>query len=233
VEPRYKSLTVSLVPQPRQLPPPAFDKADLQKVFADIIPTYPYRAFEFIYNDRGIQLNNGPEDTVEIRPAMLQVQAKMDDVEVLLSSMAEKKALKILNIASERLHIDGFLQCAIQILAFVDAPDDDATAFMAGRLLHGAEQADVLGEGYFGAGVRFRRLKEDESGEDSLSVEPTVEAHGSKGAALLLHHTIVRAATAGPLGFDQVSTWIEGGFDFVNERAMRLLSEGGDSHGNN
>ncbi len=230
MEPRYKSLTVSLVPQPRQLPPPAFDKADLQKVFADIIPTYPYRAFEFIYNDRGIQLNNGPEDTVEIRPALLQVQAKMDDVEVLLYSMAAKKALKILKIASERLHIDGFLQCAIQIQAFVDAPDDDATTFMAGRLLHGAEQADVLGEGYFGAGVRFRRLKE---GEDSLSVEPTVHKHGSKGASLLVNHQIGRAATTGPIGFDQVSTWIDEGFDFVNDRAMRLLSEEGDSHGNN
>jgi hypothetical protein len=224
VEPRYKSLTVSLVPQPRQLPPPAFDKADLQKVFADIIPAYPYRAFEFIYNDRGIQLNNGPEDTVEIRPALLQVQAKMDDVEVLLSSMAEKKATKILRIASERLHIDGFLQCAVQILASVDAPDDDATAFMAGRLLHGAEQADVLGEGYFGAGVRFRRLKEDESGEDSLAIEPTVHEHGSKGPALLVNHQIVRAAVRGPLELGQVSALIDEGFDFVNDRAMRLLS---------
>ena len=40
VDLRYKSLTVARVPQPRQLPPPAFDKSDLQKVFADIIPVY-------------------------------------------------------------------------------------------------------------------------------------------------------------------------------------------------
>jgi hypothetical protein len=224
VEPHYKSLTVSLVPQPRQLPPPAFDKGDLQKVFADIIPAYPYRAFEFIFNDRGIQLNNGPEDTVEIRPAMLQVQAKMDDVDVLVSEMAEKKALKILKIASERLHIDGFLQCAIQIMALVAAPQEDATGFMAGKLLQGSEQADLLGEGYFGAGVRFRRLQEDNSGEDALSIEPTVEEYGSNGDSLLIHHQATRAAITAPLEFGQVSTLIQEGFDFVNDRTMRLLS---------
>lgn len=220
---RNRSLSVALVPQPKELPPPAFDKEALQKVFGEIIMRDPYRAFEFIYNDRGIQLNNGPEDTVEIRPALLQVQIKMDDVDVLTPAAAEDKAIRIFKIAAERLHIPGYLQCAIQIRADVEVGDsaDDGKAFVEHKLLADPELADALGEGYFGAGVRFRRLKEPpEVGEDSLSIEPYVDPP----KLVVVDHRITRQAATSPILPDQVSSWIGDGFEFVSNRAIQLLS---------
>lgn len=218
-----RSLSVALVPQPKELPPPAFDKEALQKVFGEIIVRDPYRAFEFIYNDRGIQLNNGTEDTVEIRPALLQVQAKMDDVDVLTPDAAEDKAMRIFKIAAERLHIPGYLQCAIQIQADVEVGEsaDDGKSFVEQRLLRDAEFADTLGEGYFGAGVRFRRLKEGhEAGEDSLSIEPYVDPP----KMVLVNHQVMRQAVTGPILLNQVSEWIGDAFSFVSDRAIQLLS---------
>jgi hypothetical protein len=223
VEPHHKSLTVALVPQPRQLPPPAFDKDDLQRVFAEIIRSNPYRSFEFIYEDRGIQLNNGPEDTVEIRPALFQVQAKMDGPDVLTADAAESKVTRILKVAGAQLKVDAFIQCAIQIHASVDAPKDDARTFVAETLLHDTEQALAreLGPGYFAGGVRFRRPKEDGTGEDSLSIEPFVQPP----MVVLLTHQIARIAAGGPIEFDQASSWIGEGFDFLAGPTMRLLSK--------
>jgi hypothetical protein len=218
-----RSLSVALVPQPKELPPPAFDKEALQKIFGEIITRDPYRAFEFIYNDRGIQLNNGPEDSVEIRPALIQVQAKMDDVDALTAGAAEDKAMRILKIIAERLHIPGYLQCAIQIQADVEVGDsaDDGKAFVEQKLLSDPELADVLGEGYFGAGVRFRRLKEvPEAGEDSLSIEPYVDPP----KRVLVNHQVTRQAVAGPIMLSQVSDWIGDAFGFVGDSAIRLLS---------
>lgn len=224
MHPRNKSLSVALVPQPKELPPPAFDKEALQKVFGEIIKRDPYRAFEFTYNDRGIQLNNGPEDTVEIRPALLQVESKMDDVDVLTPEAARDKALRIIKIAAERLHIPGYLQCAIQILADVEVGEsaDNSKAFVENKLLHHPEQADLLGEGYFGAGVRFRRLKETppEVGEDSLSVEP----YDDPPTLVLVNHRVTRQAVSGPILPEQVSNWIGEAFEFVSDKAIALLS---------
>jgi len=221
---RNKSLSVALVPQPRELPPPAFDKEALQKVFGEIIVRDPYRAFEFIYNDRGIQLNNGPEDTVEIRPALLQVQIKMDDVDVLTPDAAEDKAMRIFKVAAERLHIPGYLQCAIQIRADVEISEsaDNSKLFVEHKLLRAPDLADTLGEGYFGAGVRFRRLKEGplEVGEDSLSIEPYVDPP----QLILVNHQVTRQAVTGPILLPQVSEWMGDAFSFVRDRAIRVLS---------
>lgn len=220
---RNKSLSVALVPQPKELPPPAFDKEALQKVFGEIISRDPYRAFEFIYNDRGIQMNNGPEDTVEIRPALLQVQAKMDDADVLTADAAGDKAIRIFKIIAERLHVPGYLQCAIQIQADVEIGDsaDDGKAFIEQKLLSDPQMADLLGEDYFGAGVRFRRVKEEpEPGEDSLSIEPYVDPP----KLVLINHQVTRQALTRPIMLNQVSDWIGDAFIFVGDRAIKLLS---------
>lgn len=60
MEPRYRSLLVALVPQPKQMPLPPFDKAALQAVFAEVTETYPYQGFGFTPDDRGAQFGNGP-----------------------------------------------------------------------------------------------------------------------------------------------------------------------------
>jgi hypothetical protein len=117
VEPRYKSLMVALVPQPRQMPPPPFDKDALQRVFAEVIQRHPYQSFGFLPTGRGAQFGNSPEDGVELRPALFQIQARMDDADLLTGPMAVDKVNAIFGIAAERLNVAAFLQCAIQVIA--------------------------------------------------------------------------------------------------------------------
>jgi len=220
VEPRYKSLNVALVPQPREVPPPPFATEDLQRIFSEVIRKHAYQTFEFVFNGRGAQFTNGPEDVVEIRPALFQVQAKMDGQDVLTAGAANDKVQGILKIAADRLRIETFLQCVIQIIAFVPAPDEDSKAFVADRLMHDAEQAQAaeLGPEYFGGGVRFRRLKPDGGGEDALSIEPFV----GNFSLVWLSHEVTRANQL--IALDQASNWIGEAFDFVAGPTMRLLS---------
>ena len=211
---------VALVPQPRKMPPPPFDKDELQRVFAEVIRHHPYQSFEFIFDSRGAQFNNGEDDTVELRPALFRVQAKMDGPDLLTGPMAADKAGRILKIASERLQVGSFLQCAIQIIASVDAPKEDARAFVAEQLLRDADQAAELGPDYFGGGVRFRRIRVEEGGEDSLSVEPNV----NDNSLVYLDHQVSRSAIAAPLTLDQASTWTNDAFEFLAGPTTRLLS---------
>ena len=220
MEPRYKSLTVAVVPQPREIPPPPFATEDLQRIFSETIRFYPYQSFEFVFNNRGAQFTNGPEDAVEIRPALFQVQAKMDGPDVLTTDAANDKVHKILKIASERLKIDTFFQCVIQVVAFVSAPGDDSKVFVAERLMHDPEQAQAaeLGPDYFGGGVRFRRLRSDGTGEDALSIEPFV----GDFSQVWLDHQITRGGQL--IKLDQVHSWVGDAFDFVAGPVMQLLS---------
>lgn len=221
VEPRYKSLMVALVPQPRQMPLPPFDKDELQRVFADVIRHHSYQSFEFIFNGRGAQFQNDEGDYVELRPALCRVQAKMDGADVLTGPMAEKKVIQILRIAADRLKIEAFLQCGIQVVASVDAPGGDARKFIAEQLLRDAEQAAELGPDYFGGGVRFRKLRHEDGGEDDLSVEPDV----NDNSLVYIRHRIDRNAITAPIGLDQVSGWIDEGLDFVTGPTMQVLSK--------
>lgn len=220
MEPRYRSLNVTLAPQPRQMPPPAFDKDELQRIFAEVIRKYPYQAFGFTPNQRGAQFNNGPDDLVELRPAVLHIQAKMDGPDLLTGPMAVAKVAKIFKISAERLKVEAFLQCGIVIVASVDAPDEDAKRFVAERLMHDVEQAAELGPDYYGAGVRFRRLVLPADGEDNLSIEPDV----NDNSLIYVEYQMGRVATTGPILLDQVSSWIDEAFDFVSGSTMRLLS---------
>jgi hypothetical protein len=218
--PRYKSLMVALVPQPRQMPLPPFDKDALQGIFSEVIPDYPYQSFEFIFDGRGALFHNGEDDTVELRPALFRIQAKMDGPDLLTGPMAAEKATRIMETAAERLNVEAFLQCGIQIIAAVDAPNGDARAFVAEKLLRDPGQATRLGEGYFGGGVRFRAIREEEGGEDSLSVEPNV----NDNSLVHLDHQVRRTAITSPLSLEQASTWTNDAFELLAGPTTELLS---------
>jgi hypothetical protein len=221
----YQSLTVQLVPQPRQMPLPPFDRAKLQEIFAEVTEKYDYQSFSFTPNNRGALFQNAPDDSIELRPAQLQINAKLSGPEPLTAEAAEDKVMKILELACERLEIPGFLQAAIQIVTLVTLPEDnpDAKAFVMDHLMQASTNPAGLGSDYFGAGVRFRSIKEDGSGEDSLAIEPFVQ----DGSFLYVDYQRARVAMQGPIELDLVSTLIGEGFGFLSGPTKELLSPEG------
>lgn len=222
MEPLLKSLIVQLAPQPRQMPPAPLDQNDLQLIFSEIHRSHPYQTFAFTPDERGAIFQNGPDDSVELRPAQIQIQAKLDGPEPLVAQSAERKVMTILKTACSRLEMEIFLQCSIQIVALAAVPGDqpDAKVFVSETLMGGIEQATVLGPRYFGGGIRFRSLKEDQSGEDVIAIEPFIEDN----KMLFLDHQKARVAATGPISLDRVSSWISDGFDFVSGPTMNLLT---------
>jgi hypothetical protein len=221
MEPRYRSLMLALQPQPRQMPPPPFDKDELQRIFADVIRHHRYQSFGFTPNERGAIFGNDDEDNVELRPALLRIQARMDGADVLTSGAAQEKAQRIMKIAGERLKIENYLQCAVQIIASVDAPEADARAFVGKHLLRDPEQASGLGADFFGGGVRFRRLRPQEGGEDNLSIEPDV----NDNALVYVDFQMGRSAVGQPISLEQAMNWVNEAFEFVQVPTMALLSD--------
>ncbi|MHB1809547.1 MAG: hypothetical protein ACYCU0_09635 [Solirubrobacteraceae bacterium] len=220
MDPRFRSLTVALVPQPRQMPLPPFDHGILQQVFAAITEDYPYQQFAFLPTGRGAQFHNGPEDAVELRPALLQILAKMDGPDLLTAPMAEHKVSRVFSIATERLNIPAFVQCAIQVVAVVDAPDGDAKRFVEEHMLHDSEQAAVLGNGFFGGGVRFRRIiGPPPEGEENLNVEPDI----NDNSLLFVDFQSMRVALRGPISLEDMASKVSDAFDFVTGSTMQLL----------
>jgi len=211
---------VALQPQPREMPPPPFDKEKLQEIFAEVIRHHSYQSFGFTPNGRGALFTNGEDDGVELRPALLRVQAKMDGADVLTHGAAQEKAMRIMEIAADRLSIEAFLQCAIQIIASVDAPDGDARAFVGKHLLRNPEQASLLGEDYFGGGVRYRCLRNNE-GEDNLSIEPDV----NDNSLVFIDYQLARAGVTGPIALGDAGAWVGEAFEFLRVPTMALLSE--------
>lgn len=223
MEPRYRSLLVSLVPLSREMPPAPFDPEDLQRIFADVIRTYPYQTFEFLFGQRGALFSSGQEDSVEIRPALLQIQTPMDAMDVLTAPMAEEKATRIFKTACDRLKIEGFLQCEIAIVALVPAPGDEPNAceFVAEKMMHDGGLASELGPDYLGAGVLFKSAPGEGTGEDQLSVEPYFQDND----LVFLNHRVVRVpGHRPPFDLDQISTLISEAFDFLAGPTMRLLN---------
>jgi len=223
MEPRYKLLAVALVPVPRQVPLPPFAAEDLQRVFADVTHSYPYQSFEFIFNNRGAKFSNGEADFVELRPARFQIQAVMDGPDVLTAELAQKKVVRIFKTAADRLKVPGFVQCSIQVVAGgeVSGPDPDAKAFVAEQLMAGTDRANDLGTGYFGGGVRFRRIADNGAGEDTLSVEPFLHDNSQ----IYLNHQLTRVFHDEPLtDLDSVGSLIDDAFEFLSAPVMRLLS---------
>ena len=226
MDPRYKKLAVAIVPQPREVPLPPFDHDILQALFSEVGKDFPYQSFEYIVNRRGAKFSNAEDDFVELRPAQLQISAKMDGPDVLTTEMAASKAIRILQAAIDQLGIPGFLQCAVQVIAVVPVPESspDAKAFLADRLMGGVN-VGALGDDYFGSTVRLQRLNDDPPEQDSLTVEPFFQ----DTSFIFLDHQIMRTAGGRPLtDIDQVDTWVGEAFDFVNRPVMQLLDEQGD-----
>jgi hypothetical protein len=222
MEPLHQSLTIQLGPQPRQMPPAPLAQSDLQFIFAEVIRTYPYQNFGFTPDARGAIFQNGPDDSVELRPAQLQIQAKLDGPEPLGAESAQRKVMTILKSACTRLEMEIFLQCGIQLVALAAVPGEapDAKAFVSETLMRDVEQASVLGPRYFGGGIRFRSLKEDETGEDSIAIEPFLQDN----AFVFLDHQKGRLALHEPISLDRVSGWISDAFEFMAGPTMNLLS---------
>lgn len=222
MEPLFKSLVIQIAPQLRQMPPAPLDQNDLQFIFSEIRRTYPYQSFAFTPDDRGAIFQNAPDDSVELRPAQIQIVAKLDGPEPLVAESAVRKVATILKIASNRLHMEIFVQCAIQLIALAAVPGDkpDAKTFVSETLMRDVEQANVLGSDYFGGGIRFRSLKENNEGEDSISIEPFI----NDNAMLYLDHQKTRFAVTEPITLERFSTWVSDAFEFVSGQTMSLLS---------
>ena len=229
MDPLFKSLTVALVPQPRKMPLPPFEREDLQAVFQELSRRYEYQSFSYTPNGRGGIFQSASEDAIELRPAEFNMQIKLDGPEPLVAPGAQERASAILHLADEHLDVDTFLQCSLQIvaLAAVEGDNPDAKAFVAERLMQGL-QAENLGEGYFAGGVRFRRVDEqehgadaDNAGEESLTIEPYLQ----NTQFVYLDRQLVRVAVERPIGIDHVSEWITASFNFVSEQTMGLLEQ--------
>lgn len=217
-----KSLVVALVPQPRQMPPPPFEEQDLQRTFFEISRSYPYQSYEKMIGGRGVFLRDSVEDFVEIRPQLLQVQAKMDGDALLTAEMASEKAVWILKTASKQLKVEAFLQCAIQIVAHVGVPgaDPDAKAFLQERFMRDGLDPTTLGPDYFDGGVRFRSIVAGGTAEDSLLIEPFIQDN----KLIFVSHDVARLGIPQPITeLSQVSTWITEAFDFLAGPTMDLL----------
>jgi hypothetical protein len=222
MEPLLKTLILQLAPQPRQMPPAPLDQNDLQMIFSEIRHSYPYQTFGFTPDERGAIFQNSPDDSIELRPAQIQMQAKLDGPEPLVAETAQRKVMAIIKAATTRLDMEIFLQCAIQVIALAAVPGDqpDAKTFVSETLMHDVEQATILGPHYFGGGIRFRDLKEDQSGEDSITIEPFIQDN----KMLYLDHQKARVAVTGPITLEQVSTWIGDAFEFLSGPTMSLLT---------
>lgn len=222
MEPLYKSLMVQLGPQPKQMPPEPLKSADLQAIFSEVIDKYPYQSFGFTPDQRGAIFHNGPEDAVELRPAQFQIQAKLDGQEPLGGETAAKKVMRILRIACTRLEMETFLQAAIAIVALAAVPGDnpDAKEFVGEHLMADGNQPNILGPRYFGGGVKFRNIENDNSGEDNLSVEPYVQDN----KYVYIEHQVVRVAVQQAIELDNLSSLITEAFEFCAGPTMKLLT---------
>lgn len=223
MEPLFKSLVIQLSPQLRQMPPAPLDPNDLQMIFGEVRRSYPYQAFSFTPDDRGAIFQNGPEDSVEIRPAQIQMALKLDGPEPLVPNSATKKAMTILKSATGRLDMEEFVQCAIKVIALAAVPGDnpDAKEFVAKTLMRDVEHPNVLGHGYFGGGIQFRKVKDDGSGQEQIAIEPYLQDN----ALIWLDHQIGRAAVSEPIRLEQLSTWTDETFAFLQGPTMNLLEQ--------
>ena len=222
MEPLYKSLAVQLGPQPNQMPPEPLGRDDLQAIFSEDIDKYPYQSFGFTPDSRGAVFHNGPEDTVELRPAQFRIQAKLDGQEPLGGETAERKVMRVLRIAGTRLELETFLQAAIEIVALAAVPggDPDAKAFVAGHLMADDSHPKILGPRYFGGSMKFRSIEQDQSGEDSLRIEPFM----MDNRYVYIEHQVIRVALQQPISLDNLSTLITEAFEFCAGPTMKLLT---------
>jgi hypothetical protein len=219
-EPTFKSLVLGVVPQPRALPPTPFAQEDLQKLFVEVTRDYPYQQFGFLPTG-GAQLVNAPDDIVMLQPGLLQVQIRIDPAFTVSPEAAREKGVTILRRAFSRLHIDGFLQCGIKVVAHLPTPEgyEDAVAFISQKLM-GDVDPDSLAAGFFAGGVKFRRIDEARGEEANLLVEPFIRDR----QYIFIDYDVGRAAIRGPFAdLDQVANWVDEAFGLVSGPTMGLL----------
>jgi hypothetical protein len=217
-EPLFKAVVLGLVPQPRQVPPAPFRREDLQRLFVDITREHNYQHFAFLPADAGAQLENSPDERIVVQPGLIQIQDRID----LTPEQAREKCAWIARKIAERLDIEAFLQCGIKVVCHVAAPgaNADAKTFVSERLMRGAEQAAELGTGFFGGGVKFRRIDEAQGREENLLIEPFIR----DTKFVFIDYDVGRAATGQPFGdLDDVATWVDEAFAFVRGPTMTLL----------
>jgi hypothetical protein len=213
VEALPRHLTVGLVPQPSQPQPAPIDRDVVQRIFTDIGRDYPYQQMAFT-PDGGAQFMTSLEDLALVQPMLLQVRTP-----IMAAAGAREKAERILRVMAERLAIRDFLVFGFKIVAHValEGPRPDARAFVSERLLRMGEQADELGPGFFGAGIKYRRIDEQNGREDVLLIEPFV----GNNEFLFIDYDVQRRAPFH--GVENLSGWIDDGFTFVRDRTMAIL----------
>jgi hypothetical protein len=215
MEALFRHLVVGVVPQPRQVPPAPFRNEDLQRVFTEVGRDYPYQQFSFLPGEGGAQLANSPEDVVLIQPGLLQVRTP-----VMTPEQARQKVVTIMEAVAKRLELREFLACGIKVVSHVPAPggQPDAKAFVTQQLMKPGEQAEDLGPGFFGGGIKYRRFDEAEGlMEEVLLIEPFV----GDNAYLFIDYDVQRRAPF--RGLDELSGWIDDAFEFVRGPTMTIL----------
>jgi hypothetical protein len=83
------------------------------------------------------------------------------------------------------------------------------------------EHPNVLGHGYFGGGIQFRKVMDDRSGEEQIAIEPYLQDN----AMIWLDHHKGRMAVNELIRLEQVSSWIEEAFEFLHGPTMNLLEQ--------
>jgi len=211
-EPLFRSVVVGIVPQPREIPPAPFEREDVQRLFADLNREHPYQQLAFAPGDIGARFTRSPDDFVSIEPGLIQIQMPVS----MTTQLATDRVVSLLRTAFARLALDQVLQCGIKIIANVAVPD--AKSFVSDRLMR-ADQVKELGPGFFGGGVKFRRIEEGR--EDNLSLEPFVRDNGF----LYVDYDVLRVAVDGPMaGLDQLGSLLDEAFSFVGNEAVALLT---------
>ena len=218
-EPIYKHLVVGLVPLQSQVPQQTqYPREALQRLYFDVTRDHSYQQFVFLPGEVGAHFANSPDDVLRVEPGLIQMQTPVD----MTKERAREKAATVIKTAFNRLGIATFVQCGIKVVAHVTAPgaQPDAQAFMSERLMPGSERIEELGPGFFGGGVKFRRIDLQAGQEDNLLIEPFI----GDNAFLFVDYDVARSAVREPLtNLGDLATWLDEAFAFVEHQAMSLL----------
>jgi hypothetical protein len=214
MEPLFRHLVIGLVPQPTQIPPAPFPAEDLQRAYFDVSRMHPYQQFGLLPGDGGAHFLNSPDDSVTVQPALLQVRTPIE----LTAERAREKVVDVVRGVTQRLGIESYFQTGIKVVAHVSAPGESpsARAFVAERLMQGADRIDELGPSFFAGGLKYWSLEAGDSFEQVLLVEPLLR----DDRWLFVDYDAQRRS---PSDGSQLGEWIADAFKFVSGPAMRLL----------
>ncbi len=209
---QYSTLVVGLVPASEGGALHPFLTDALQKTHREITADYPYADFQLIARGGAAQLSNGPRDFVTLDPRLLQIKTDIDPS----PAIAQAKTVAVLSRAAKSLEQSDFAQCGIQINARTPTPpsSSSATSFITDELLNAGRQARVLGPDFF-ACPQFRQASADL--EQQLSIEPLLADQRFLFLGLDLQRN-------GPQHLNQLDGWLAEAFDFLRNRATKLLN---------